>query len=125
MFKVLENLKYSKTHEWVSVSDGVGTVGITDFAQHSLGTIVYVEGYEPGEEVSQGGECGAVESVKAASDIMAPVSGEVLEVNEEVLNNPELLNDDPYTNWILKIKLSDEDELNALLDAKDYEKEQK
>ena len=100
MFKVLENLKYSKTHEWVSVSDGVGTVGITDFAQHSLGTIVYVEGYEPGEEVSQGGECGAVESVKAASDIMAPVSGEVLEVNEEVLNNPELLNDDPYTNWI-------------------------
>lgn len=125
MFKVLENLKYAKTHEWVSVEDGIGTVGITDFAQHSLGNIVYVEGYEVGEEVTQGGECGAVESVKAASDIMAPISGEILEVNEEVLDNPELLNADPYANWILKIKLSDESELDNLLDAKEYEKEQK
>lgn len=125
MFKVLENLKYAKTHEWVSVEDGIGTVGITDFAQHSLGNIVYVESYEVGEEVTQGGECGAVESVKAASDIMAPISGEILEVNEEVLDNPELLNADPYANWILKIKLSDESELDNLLDAKEYEKEQK
>lgn len=125
MYKVLENLKYAKSHEWVKVENGVGTIGITDFAQQSLGTIVYVEGYEVGEVVSQGSECGAVESVKAASDIMSPVSGEILEVNDEVLNNPELLNSDPYTNWILKIKLSDEDELNSLLDASEYEKEQK
>lgn len=125
MYRVLENLKYAKTHEWVKVEDGIAVVGITDFAQASLGTVVYVEGYEVGEKVSQGSECGAVESVKAASDIMAPVSGEILEINDDVINDPELLNKDPYENWILKISLDDASELNNLLNASEYEKEQK
>ena len=111
---------YSETHEWVKVENGIATVGVSDFAQESLGSVVYVEGFE-GSNVAQGEECGAIESVKAASDIMAPVSGEVVEVNNEVLDNPELINADPYANWILKIKMEDEAELDKLLDAKKYE----
>ena len=120
MSKILENLLYSETHEWVKVENGIATVGVSDFAQESLGSVVYVEGFE-GSNVAQGEECGAIESVKAASDIMAPVSGEVVEVNNEVLDNPELINADPYQNWILKIKMEDEAELDKLLDAKKYE----
>lgn len=120
MSKILENLLYSETHEWVKVENGIATVGVSDFAQESLGSVVYVEGFE-GSNVAQGEECGAIESVKAASDIMAPVSGEVIEVNNEVLDNPELINADPYANWILKIKMEDEAELDKLLDAKKYE----
>ena len=125
MYKVLDELKYAKTHEWVEMDGDVAIVGITDFAQASLGTVVYVEGYEVGEHVDQGAECGAVESVKAASDIMAPMSGEIVEVNEEVINDPELLNKDPYANWILKIRIDDEKELDNLLDADSYKEEQK
>ena len=125
MYKVLDELKYAKTHEWVELDGDEAIVGITDFAQASLGTVVYVEGYEVGEHVVQGAECGAVESVKAASDIMAPMSGEIIEVNEEVLNDPELLNKDPYANWILKIRIDDEKELDNLLDAESYKEEQK
>ena len=125
MYKVLNELKYAKTHEWVEMDGDVAIVGITDFAQASLGTVVYVEGYEVGEHVDQGAECGAVESVKAASDIMAPMSGEIIEVNEEVINDPELLNKDPYANWILKIRIDDEKELDNLLDADSYKEEQK
>lgn len=125
MYKVLDELKYAKTHEWVEMDGDVAIVGITDFAQASLGTVVYVEGYEVGEHVDQGAECGAVESVKAASDIMAPMSGEIIEVNEEVINDPELLNKDPYANWILKIRIDDEKELDNLLDADSYKEEQK
>ena len=120
MSKILDNLLYSETHEWVKVENGIATVGVSDFAQESLGSVVYVEGFE-GSNVAQGEECGAIESVKAASDIMAPVSGEVVEVNNEVLDNPELINADPYANWILKIKMEDEAELDKLLDAKKYE----
>ena len=125
MYKVLENLKYAKTHEWVKVDDDVATIGITDYAQASLGTVVYVEGYEIGEHVDQGAECGAVESVKAASDIMAPVSGDIIDINDEVINDPELLNKDPYANWILKIRIDDEAELDNLLDSASYKDEQK
>ena len=125
MYKVLDNLKYTNSHEWVKVVDDEATIGITDYAQASLGEIVYAEGYEVGEMVKQGGECGAVESVKAASDILSPVSGEIIEVNEEVLDNPELINKDPYANWILKVRITDEKELDNLLDATSYKEEQK
>ena len=122
MNKVLENLKYAKSHEWVRVEGNVGYIGITDYAQHSLGSIVYVETSEVGEEVTQYEQFGALESVKAASDILSPVSGEILEVNENVIDNPELINQDPYANWIIKIQINDESELDNLLDAASYQK---
>ena len=122
MAKILENLLYTKSHEWVKVDGNIATVGVTDFAQESLGSVVYVEGFLD-EHVDQEAECGAIESVKAASDIMAPVSGTVIEVNENVLDNPELINSDPYENWILKIEMDDQNELDALLNAKAYEGE--
>lgn len=118
--KVLNDLLYTKSHEWVKVENGIATVGVTDYAQHSLGSVVYVEGFV-GDEVEQFCECGAIESVKAASDLNAPLSGKVLEVNEEVIDNPELVNDDPYKNWILKIEVKDEAELANLVKAADYE----
>ena len=120
MAKILENLLYTKSHEWVKVDGNIATVGVTDFAQDSLGSVVYVEGFLD-STVAQGEECGAIESVKAASDIMAPVSGTVVEVNNEVLDNPELVNADPYQNWILKIKMEDKSELDKLLDSKKYQ----
>ena len=120
MSKVLNDLLYSQTHEWVKVEGSVATVGVSDYAQESLGSVVYVEGFLD-SDVAQGEECGAIESVKAASDIMAPVSGKVIEVNNEVLDNPELINNDPYANWILKIEIIDKAELNNLLDATKYQ----
>lgn len=123
MSKILKELKYAKSHEWVKVEGDIATIGITDYAQHSLGSIVYVEGGEVGDTVEQFGEFGAVESVKAASDILSPVSGEIVEVNEDVIDNPELLNEDAYENWIIKVKVSDLDELDNLLDADSYEGE--
>ena len=123
MSKILKELKYAKSHEWVKVEGDIATIGITDYAQHSLGSIVYVEGGEVGDTVEQFGEFGAVESVKAASDIMSPVSGEILEVNEEVIDNPELINEDPYANWIIKVKVNDLAELHELLSAEEYEGE--
>lgn len=125
MSKILENLKYAKSHEWVKVENGKAYIGITDFAQSSLGSIVYVDGGEVDNEVTQGETFGAVESVKAASDILSPVSGTIIEVNEDVIDNPELLNDDPYKNYIIVVKMSDESELDNLLDAASYEKEAK
>ena len=122
MAKILENLLYTKSHEWVKVDGNIATVGVTDFAQDSLGSVVYVEGFVD-EHVDKESECGAIESVKAASDIMAPVSGTVIEVNNDVLDNPELINSDPYANWILKIEMDDESELESLLNAKAYESE--
>lgn len=122
MAKILENLLYTKSHEWVKVDGNIATVGVTDFAQDSLGSVVYVEGFLD-EHVDKESECGAIESVKAASDIMAPVSGTVIEVNNDVLDNPELINSDPYANWILKIEMDDESELESLLNAKAYESE--
>lgn len=120
MSKVLNDLLYSKTHEWVKVEGNVATVGVTDYAQASLGSVVYVDGFMDAK-VSQGEECGAIESVKAASDIMAPVSGTVIMVNDAVLDNPELVNVDPYANWILKIEMDNMEELDNLLKASDYE----
>lgn len=125
MSKILENLKYAKSHEWVKVENGKAYIGITDFAQSSLGSIVYVDGGEVDNEVTQGETFGAVESIKAASDILSPVSGTIIEVNEDVIDNPELLNDDPYKNYIIVVKMSDESELDNLLDAASYEKEAK
>ncbi len=122
MAKILENLLYTKSHEWVKVDGNIATIGVTDFAQDSLGSVVYVEGFLD-EHVDKESECGAIESVKAASDIMAPVSGTVIEVNNDVLDNPELINSDPYANWILKIEMDDESELESLLNAKAYESE--
>ena len=120
MSKILENLRYADSHEWVKLEDGIATVGITDYAQHALGNIVYVDMPEAGDEVTAGEEFGAVESVKAASDLISPVSGAVLEINEELEDSPELLNEDAFANWIMKVKVSDVSEIEKLLDAKAY-----
>lgn len=118
---VPKNLKYAKTHEWVRVEGNLAVVGITDHAQEELTDIVYVETPAVGSQVEATKECAVVESVKAASDIYAPVSGEVVEANEELASTPELVNDDPYgKGWIFKVKLSDPPELNELLSPDDY-----
>src|SRR5690554_5889106 len=105
MSKVLENLKYAKSHEWVKVEGEFAYIGITDYAQDSLGSIVYLEVPEVGDEVKQGKDFGVVESVKAASDLYAPISGEVIEVNEDLIDSPELINSDPYGSWMVKLKI--------------------
>lgn len=120
MAKVLEGLYYSESHEYVRVDGDFGYVGITDYAQHALGNVVYVDMPEVDDEVSVGEEFGAVESVKAASDLISPVTGVVLEVNEALEEQPELINNDAYENWIIKVSLSDKSELNGLMDAKAY-----
>ena len=121
MAKVIEGLYYSESHEYVRVEDGFGYIGITDCAQHALGNVVYVDMPEADDEVTAGEEFGAVESVKAASDLNSPVSGTVVEVNEALDDTPELLNKDAYENWIIKVELSDKAELDSLMDAKAYE----
>lgn len=122
MSKVLENLRYADSHEWVNVEGDIATVGISDYAQHALGSIVYVDMPEVGDEVTAGEDFGAVESVKAASDLISPISGEVVEINEALEDEPELLNADAFGNWIMKVKLSDTAELDALMDAAAYAK---
>lgn len=122
MSKILDNLRYADSHEWVKVEGDIATVGITDYAQHALGNIVYVDMPEVGDEVTAGEDFGAVESVKAASDLISPVSGEVVEINEALEDEPELLNADAFANWIMKVKLSDAAEIDALLDAAAYAK---
>ncbi len=113
---------YTKEHEWVTVDGDIATVGITKHAAEQLGDIVFVETPEPGTEVEQGGEAGVVESVKAASDVYAPVSGEVVEVNETLADNPGAVNEDPEgAAWFFKVKLSNPEELNELMDAAAYE----
>jgi len=117
-----EDLKYSKQHEWVLVESGVATVGITDYAQDQLGDIVFVELPAVGDKVSKEDAFGVVESVKAVSDIYAPVSGKVLEVNDDLPENPEMLNEDSYGDgWIIKIEMNDLDELLDLMTAAEYE----
>ena len=122
MSEVPNELKYCDSHEWISSVDaGVATIGITDHAQDQLGDMVFVELPEVGQEFEAKGECAVVESVKAASDIYSPVSGEVVEVNESLADSPELVNDDPYGDgWLFKIRLSNEAELDGLLDADGY-----
>ena len=120
MAKVLEGLYYSESHEFVRVEGDFGFVGITDYAQHALGNVVYVDMPDLDDEVEAGEEFGAVESVKAASDLISPVSGTVVEVNEALDDEPELLNKDAFENWIIKVQLSDKSELDNLMDAKAY-----
>ena len=121
MAKVIEELYYSESHEFVRVEGDFGFIGITDYAQNALGNVVYVDMPEVDDEVEAGEEFGAVESVKAASDLYAPVSGTVVEVNEALEDQPELINQDAFENWIIKVELSDKTELDALMDAKAYE----
>jgi len=119
--KVPADLKYAKSHEWVRVAGDVATVGITDHAQHELTDIVFVELPEVGRKLKAGDSCAVVESVKTASDIYAPVSGEVTAVNKPVVDDPALVNSDPYgKGWFLQVKLAQRDELNKLLSAADY-----
>ena len=120
MAKVIEGLYYSESHEYVRVEGDVAYIGITDYAQHALGNVVYVDLPDVDDELTAGEEFGAVESVKAASDIIAPVSGTVIEVNEALDDQPELLNQDAYENWIVKVSLSDKGELDSLMDAAAY-----
>ena len=121
MAKTVEGLYYSESHEWVKVEGNVAVVGITDFAQHAMGDLSYVDMPEVDDEFAAGDEFGAVESVKAASDLYSPVSGTVVEVNEELEDAPELLNQDAFTNWIMKVEMSDPSELDSLMDAAAYE----
>ncbi len=120
MSKILDGLFYSESHEYVKVEGEFGYIGITDYAQHELGNVVYVDMPEVDDEVEAGAEFGAVESVKAASDLNSPVSGTVVEVNEALEDEPGLVNKDPYANWIIKVQLSDDDELKGLMDAEAY-----
>ncbi|MFP4287472.1 MAG: glycine cleavage system protein GcvH [Candidatus Izemoplasmataceae bacterium] len=120
MMNIPKDLYYTESHEWVRVEDGFAYIGITDYAQDSLGEVVFVELPEENEQITQFSEFAAVESVKAASDLNAPLSGVIVTVNEELEDNPELLNEDPYENWIIKIEIEDETELNKLLSAEEY-----
>ncbi len=120
MSKVIEGLYYSESHEYVKVDGDQAYIGITDYAQHALGNVVYVDLPEVDDEITAGEEFGAVESVKAASDIIAPVSGTIVEVNSDLDDQPELLNQDAYENWIIKVELADKTELDNLMDANAY-----
>ena len=120
MSKIIDGLYYSESHEYVKVDGEFGYIGITDYAQHELGNVVYVDMPEVDDEVAAGEEFGAVESVKAASDLVSPVSGTVVEVNEALEDEPGLINKDAFENWIIKVELSDKGELDDLMDAEAY-----
>ena len=120
MAKVIEGLYYSESHEYVKVEGEFAYVGITDYAQEQLGNVVYVDIPAEGDEVEAGKDFGAVESVKAASDLISPVSGEVVEANADLEEQPELINQDAFTNWIIKVKVSNPSELESLMNASDY-----
>ena len=122
MSKIIEGLKYSETHEWVKVEGNVAIVGVSDYAQKEMGGVTYVDMPDVDDEVSKDEEFGALESVKASSDLVSPVSGVVVEKNEALEDAPELINQDPYENWIIKVEMSDASELDALLDAAGYAK---
>ena len=121
MSKIVEGLLYSEDHEWIKVEGNVATIGITDNAQHQLGEIVYLELPDVDDELEAGDTFGVIESVKAASDSFMPVSGKIVEANEELDDEPGSINADPYANWIIKVELSDESQLDGLMDAKKYE----
>ena len=120
MSKIIDGLYYSESHEYVKVEGDFGFIGITDYAQHELGNVVYVDMPEVDDEVTAGEDFGAVESVKAASDLMSPVSGTVVEGNEALEDEPGLINKDAFENWIIKVQLSDKSELDNLMDAAAY-----
>ena len=117
-----QELLYTKEHEWIRVDEGVGTIGITDYAQKELGDIVYVELPKPGEHVAANESLGTIESVKAVSEIYSPVSGEVIAVNAKLQNNPEMVNADPHGEaWLVQVQLSDRSEIEKLMSAEEYE----
>lgn len=120
MSKILEGLKYSESHEWAKVEGDVAVIGVSDFAQKEMGDITYVDMPEVDDEVTAGEEFGALESVKASSELISPVSGTVVEVNSELEDTPEKVNEDAYGAWIIKVKMSDPSELDALMDAAGY-----
>lgn len=120
MANVIEGLYYSESHEYVKVDGEFGYVGITDYAQDQLGNVVYVDLPEEGDTVTAGEEFGAVESVKAASDLISPISGEVVEINDDLEDHPELVNENAFDNWLIKVKLSDPEEVKKLMDANAY-----
>ena len=120
MAKVIEGLFYSESHEYVRVEGNFGFIGITNYAQNALGNVVYVDMPDVDDEVTAGEEFGAVESVKAASDLISPVSGTVVEVNEALDDQPELINQDAFANWIIKVEMNDKSDLDNLMDAKAY-----
>lgn len=119
--KILENLYYTKSDEWVKVEGDVGVIGITDYAQDQLGDIVYLEKIEKGKKIKQGETLTTIESVKAVSDVYAPISGEIIEVNEKLVENTSIINQDPYgEGWLAKIKMDKQNELSNLMKAKEY-----
>ncbi len=119
--KFPKKLRYTREHEWVMIEGNQATVGITDFAQHELGEVVYVELPKVGDSVTKDEPFGVVESVKAASDVYAPVSGEVTESNDDLVSSPELINDDPYGDaWLIRVEMSDSSEVEHLMTAQDY-----
>lgn len=121
MSKIIEGLLYSESHEWVKVDGDVAIIGVSDFAQSEMGDITYVDLPAEGDEVEKDGDFGALESVKASSELYSPVSGTVAAVNEQLEDAPELINQDPYANWIIKVTMSDPSELDSLLNAAAYE----
>lgn len=118
--KAPEDLRYQESHEWIKVEGSIATIGITDYAQDSLGDVVYVELPSVGDDTVAGENFGAVESVKAASDLIAPVSGKVVDINDAIDDEPELINEDPYANWMIKVEVSDASPILDLMDAKAY-----
>lgn len=119
--KIIEGLKYSTDHEWVKVEGNLATIGITDFAQHSLGDIVYIELPEIGDTIGKDETFGVVESVKAASDVYLPVSGTIVKINEALVDEPELVNIDAFENWMVCVEMDNLAELDELMDAAAYE----
>ena len=121
MSRIIEGLLYSESHEWVKVEDGLAIIGVSDFAQSEMGDITYVDLPAEGDEVAAGEEFGALESVKASSELYSPVSGTVEAVNEELESAPEKVNEDAYAAWLIKVRMSDPSELDALMSASAYE----
>lgn len=120
--EIKKDLLYTRSHEWTRIQDNVAWVGITDYAQNHLGTLVFVELPEANDEVEKGAPLAVVESVKAASDVYAPLSGTITEINESLADNPELINQAPYENWLVTLELSNPDEVKELIDSAEYEK---
>ena len=121
MSKIIEGLLYSESHEWVKVDGNVAIIGVSDFAQEEMGDITYVDLPSEGDEVNAGEDFGALESVKASSELYSPVSGTVVAVNTELEDAPEKVNEEPYTSWIIKVEMSDKKELDSLMNAAAYE----
>lgn len=121
MAKVIEDLLYSESHEWVKVDGGIAIIGVSDFAQEEMGDITYIDLPEEGDEVTAGEDFGALESVKASSELFCPVSGTIVAVNSELEDTPESINEDPYGSWLIKVEMSDTTQLDALMDARTYE----